>query len=160
MTEHEQRGQRRSPEVPLRIECVYLTCFRSEFSFLATTLNYSRVRMLRAESLDEADFLLTVTGATAFLSDTTFLDGTWRDALDMAAEFHPLAASLIVADPVDWQFLSDAYTRGACGVLWKPVDFIQALERIRAADQAARDRATWIEEQPLSERLRPSVLPR
>lgn len=160
MTEHDQDRSHRRPEFPPRIECVYLTCFRSEFSFLATTLHFSRVRMFRAESLDEADFLLTVTSATAFLSDTTFLDGTWRDALEMATELHPLAASLIVADPVDWQFLSDAYTRGACGVLWKPVDFIEAIERVRAADQAARDRAVWLAEQPLSGHLRPAALPR
>jgi len=46
--------------------------------------------MHRAETLDEADFLLTVTGATAFVSDVTFPDGTWRDALAMVAEVHPL----------------------------------------------------------------------
>jgi DNA-binding NtrC family response regulator len=126
---------------PERIECVFLTCFRSDYSFLATVLQYSAIRMHRAETLDEADFLLTVTGATAFLSDVTFPDGTWRDALAMVAEVHPLTPALVVAEPVDSQFLPDVYRRGACGVLWKPIDFIQALGMIRTADQAARDRA-------------------
>ncbi len=127
-----------------RIECVYLTCFRSEFAFLATVLQYSGIRMLHADSLDEADFLLTVTGAGTFLCDVTFADGTWRDALDMAAQTHRRTASLIVAEPVDKPFLSDAFTRGACAVLWKPFDFIQAIDRIRTLDQAAQDRAAWL----------------
>jgi DNA-binding NtrC family response regulator len=126
---------------PERIECVFLTCFRSDYSFLASVLQYSGIRMHRAETLDEADFLLTVTSGTAFLSDVTFPDGTWRDALAMLAEVHPLTPALVVADPVDWQFLTDAYSRGACGVLWKPIDFIQAIQMIRTADQAAHDRA-------------------
>ncbi len=151
MTEHEQydilRDRRPQRE---RIGCVFLTCIRSDFSFLATTLRYSGIRMLRAESLDEADFMLTVTGGSVFLSDITFPDGTWRDALYMASEMHPRAASLIVADPVDHPFLSDAYARGACGVIWKPFDFSQAIEMIRAIDQAVRDRAIWLAESSVS----------
>ena len=45
--------------------------------------------MHRAENVDEADFLLTATGGTAFLSDVTFPDGTWRDAIDMLAAVVP-----------------------------------------------------------------------
>jgi DNA-binding NtrC family response regulator len=147
MTGHERHSVYREPELPGgRIECVFLTCFRPEFSSLATILQYSGVRMLRADSLDEADFLLTVTGGTAFLSDVTFPEGTWRDALHMAAEMHPRVPSLIVADPVDWPFLSDAFERGACGVLWKPFDSTQALEMILVLHQAARDRAVWLAE--------------
>ncbi len=127
-----------------RIECVYLTCFCSEFAFLATVLQYSGIRMLHADSLDEADFLLTVTGAGTFLCDVTFADGTWRDALYMAAQTHRHTASLIVAEPVDKPFLSDAFTRGACAVLWKPFNFTQAIDRIRTLDQAAQDRAAWL----------------
>jgi DNA-binding NtrC family response regulator len=136
MTEHEQQSD--------RIECVYLTCFRSEFSLLATVLQYSRIRMMRADSLDEADFMLTVTGAGTFLCDVTFADGTWRDALYMAAQTHHHTASLIVADPVDEPFLADAFTRGACAVLWKPFDFMQTIDRIRTLDQAAQDRVAWL----------------
>jgi DNA-binding NtrC family response regulator len=127
-----------------RIECVYLTCFRPEFSSLATVLQYSGIHMLHADSLDEADFILTVTGAGVFLCDVTFPDGAWRDALYMAAQTHRHTASLIVAEPVDKPFLSDAFARGACAVLWKPFDFMQAIDRIRTLDQAAHDRTTWL----------------
>ena len=132
-----------------RIECVFLTSFRSEFSFLATVLNYSGIKMRQAESVEEADFLLTVTGGTVFLSDATFAEGTWRDALEMAADVHPLVASSIVADPVDWQFVSDAFNCGACGVLWKPIDLNRVITAIRIADQAARDRAIVQNEAPV-----------
>ncbi len=131
-----------------RIECVALTCFTSEFSTWATILGYSRIRLHRAETLEEADFCLTATGATVLLTDVTFLDGTWRDALCMAADKHPLAAALVVADAVDGSVLADAYTRGACGVLWKPIDFITTIDWIRSVNQAARDRADWLAERP------------
>ena len=123
------------------IDCVFLTCFRSDYSFLATVLRYSGVRLLRAESVEEADFLLTAAGATAILSDVTFSEGTWRDVLQMATELHPLVPLLIVAEPVDVPFLSDCYTRGACGVLWKPLDYLLVIQTVQTLDQAARDRA-------------------
>jgi hypothetical protein len=129
-----------------RIECVYLTSFVSASSFLTSVLQYSGVRMHAARSLEEADFLLTVTGGTAFLADVTFFDGCWRDALDMAGLMHPLVGSLIVADPVDCPFLTGIYERGALGVLWRPFDFTREVSMIRTADQAARERCRWLEE--------------
>lgn len=137
------------PEPPARqgaVECVFLTCFRPEFASLATVLQYSGLRLERAESLEEADFLLTVTGATVLISDVTFPDGTWRDALHMATEIHPLVAPAIAADPVDWPFLADAYDRGVCDVLWKPIHFLQAIDTIESLDQAARERWLWAAE--------------
>lgn len=128
------------------IECVFLTCFRPEFASLAGVLRRSGLRLERAETVDEADFLLTVTGATVLVSDVTFPDGTWRDALHMAAEMHPLAAPAIAAEPVDWPFLADAYDRGACDVLWKPIHFLQAIYTIESLDQAARERWLWAAE--------------
>ena len=142
---------------PEHIDCVFLTGFRSDYSFLASVLQYSGVRLHRAETLEEADFLLTVTGGTVFLSDLTFPEGTWRDALAMVAEVHPLTPALVVAEPVDRQYLRDAYPRGACGVLWKPIDFTEAIRMIRTADQAAHDRAFFRAETP---RLQPPVLDR
>ncbi len=143
MTEQEPYRVSRKPASPVgdTIECVFLTCFRSAFSVLAVILQYSRIRMHQAETLEEADFLLTATASTVLVSDTLFLDGSWRDALRMAVEVHPFVASLIAADPVDSPFLSDAYSRGACGALWKPFDFSKAAHLIRSADQASRDRA-------------------
>ena len=136
-------------EVPSahRIQCVYLTCFQPEFSILAITLQYSAIRLHRAETLEEADFLLTVTGSTVLLSDVTFLDGSWQDALLMAQEVHPLVASLVVAEPFDWPFLESAYARGACGTLDKPVDFIRAIQLIRTLHEAVRDRVSLLRDE-------------
>jgi len=110
---------------------------------LATILQFSGIRAHRAETLEEADFYLTVTGATVFVTDVLFLDGNWRDALAMVAATHPVAAALVAADEVDWPFLADAYGFGACGVLWKPIEYSRAVESIRRLDQAAHDRAAW-----------------
>jgi DNA-binding NtrC family response regulator len=136
-----------------RIECVSLTSFRSDFSFVATVLQYSGIRMHHARSVEEADFLLTVTGGTVFLSDATFAEGTWRDAMQMGADFHPLVAFSIVAEPVDWEFVSGAFGCGACGVLWKPIDISEAIAAIRLADQATRDRSIVLNEAPISQVL-------
>ena len=126
-----------------RIECVFLTCFRSDFSFLATVLYYSRIRMHRAETLDEADFLLTVTSSTVLLSDMTFLDGSWREALHMVSEVHPHVAALVVADAVERPFLldSDVYALGACGILWKPLWMDRVIDLIQTASESAESRA-------------------
>jgi hypothetical protein len=122
------------------IEAVFLTCFRNEYVFLATVLQYSRIRMHRAETLEEADFLLTVSGSTVLLTDALFLDGTWRDALRMAAEMHPFTGCLVVADAADWRSLGDLYALGGCGALEKPADPIVAIRLIRTVDEAARNR--------------------
>jgi len=161
MPQSSQPRVSRLREVPdaNRIECVYLTCFRSEFSTLAIILQYSGIRMHRAETLEQADFLLTVTGSTVLLSDIAFLDGSWHDALLMAGEVHPLAASLIVADPADWPSLADAYDRGACGALLKPVDFTRTIHLIRTLHEAARDRASVLRDDSVETALlsRPSA---
>lgn len=122
------------------IEAVFLTCFRPEFSSLALILQYSSIRLHRADTLAEADFLMTVSGATVLISDLLFLDGTWRDALRMSAGIHPLAGSMVVADPADWPQIADLYEFGGCAVLWKPLDCVRAIQLIRTVDQAARDR--------------------
>jgi DNA-binding NarL/FixJ family response regulator len=122
------------------IEAVFLTCFRTECLFLSTVLQYSRIRVHRAETLEEADFLLTATGGTVLLSDLLFLDGAWHDALRMAAETHPLTGCLVVAERTDWHLLEELYMLGGCGALWKPVDATEAIHLIRTVDQAARDR--------------------
>ncbi len=123
------------------IDCVFLTCFRGDFAFLATVLYYFHIRLHRADTLEEADFLLTVTSGTVLLADVTFLDGSWREALQMISEVHPRVAALVVADAVDEPFLCDAYSLGACGILWKPLVADRAIRFIRALDEAARNRA-------------------
>jgi hypothetical protein len=132
----------RKPEQPAgdTIEAVWVTCFRSEFSALATVLQYSRIRLRRAETLEDADFMMTASGATVLLADPLFLDGGWPEALAMARESHPVAACLVVVEPDGWPRLAEVYTLGGCGILPKPVDPIEAIGVIRTADQAARDR--------------------
>jgi hypothetical protein len=122
------------------IDVVFLTCFRAELSSLALIVQYSSIRLHRAETLEEADFLMLATGATVLVSDLLFLDGTWRDALRMAAEVHPLVGSMVTADPEDWPQVADLYRCGGCSILWKPVDCLSAIDQIRTVDQAARDR--------------------
>lgn len=124
---------------------MYLTCFHSEFSFVAMVLKYAGIRLHRADTLAEADFLLAVTGATAFLTDVAFLDGLWSDALRMVSAY-ALVPPVVVADPADAPFLSDAYAHGACGVLWKPFDTTSLAQVIRTAHQAAQDRALLLSE--------------
>ena len=125
------------------IDCVFLTCFDSDFHFLANVLLGSEIRMHRAETLEQADFLLTVTGGTVLLTDVSFLDGFWDEAADMLAQFHPLVAFLVIADEVDRQFVSEAPNRGACGVLWKPLEWSRVCRSIRAAHEATEERIIW-----------------
>ncbi len=124
----------------LYIDCVVLTSFDSEFSFLRNVLRPSGIRMHHAESLEKADFLLTVTESTVLLSDVTFMDGSWESALGLLHDNHSLVTMLVIADRVDRPFLTDLFTRGACGVLWKPFDFETARKRIRAVHEASKER--------------------
>lgn len=128
------------------INCVYLTSFGAESTSLTTICRYSGIRLIRATDLGDADFLLTVTGATVFLCDVIFADGDWRDALAMAAARHASAAALIVADPVDRPFLAGAHTLWSCGIVWRPFDFIKAIDAVQIANQASRDRIAWLAE--------------
>jgi DNA-binding NtrC family response regulator len=125
------------------IDCVFLTCFESDFQFLANVLPGSGIRMHRAETLEQADFLLTVTGGTVLLTDVSFLDGFWDEAADMLAQSHPLVAFLVIADEVDRQFVSGALHHGACGVLWKPLEWDQLRRFIRVAHEATEERTIW-----------------
>lgn len=123
------------------IDCVCLTCFESSFLFFASLLRSTRIRLHRAETLSEAGFLLTVTGATVLLTDIVFLDGSWRDAVELLAGFHPRVEPVVIAEPIDAPFVSDALERGACAVIWKPFDFTCLRRLIQAADEASANRA-------------------
>jgi DNA-binding NtrC family response regulator len=102
--------------------------------------------LYHAESLDEAGFLLTVTGSTVLLADVLFEDGSWRNALRMLEDHHPLVPMLVIADRVDWPFLNDLFERGACGVIWKPFDFDAIRKQIRSLHEASRERRAWQDE--------------
>jgi DNA-binding NtrC family response regulator len=135
-------GERQSQLEPrFGIDCVVLTCFKSDFGFYSNLYRNSGIRMRRAETIDQADFLLTVTNGTVLLTDVVFLDGSWRDAVEMVMHVHPLVASVVIADKVDKEYVSDALGCGAFAVLWKPLPLLQLHRLIEAADDAARERA-------------------
>ena len=122
------------------IESVFLTSFEGAYTYFANILRYSEIHMHHARSIEEADFLLTVTGSTVLLTDIIFTEGTWADVLAMALEIHPLVAALVVADDVDRDFVSEALNHGACGILWKRLGLDQTGRMIRAAHEAACER--------------------
>jgi DNA-binding NtrC family response regulator len=126
---------------PETIDCVFVTCFTAEFSFLATLLRHSRVRLRRAETLEQADFLLMVTEGTVLLCDAVFLDGSWSDCAEMLARCHPRVSLLVLADEADGAFVRDAVGRGACAVSWKPLRYPELRGMIEAACEAAAHRA-------------------
>jgi AmiR/NasT family two-component response regulator len=102
--------------------------------------------MHHAESVDQADFLLTVTESTVLLSDVIFVDGFWRRALSVLGDSHPLVTMLVIADPVDRPFLRDLFNRGACGIVWKPFQFEEVRRLIRVVHEASRERRALHEE--------------
>jgi DNA-binding NtrC family response regulator len=140
-----QPGRRKQP-IDLYINCVVLSSFQSEFTFLQNVFRLTGIRMHHAESLDEADFLLTVTESTVLLVDTVFADGSWQSALSLIRDRFPLVTMVVIADPVDRPFLRDLYGRGACGIIWKPFDFDEARKLIRAVHGASKERRALREE--------------
>jgi DNA-binding NtrC family response regulator len=140
--------------VDLYINCVVLSPFHSEFTFLHNVFRLTGIRMHHAESLVQAEFLLTVTGSTVLLVDVIFADGTWRTALDLFRDSYPLVTTLVMADPADRPFLKDLFHCGACGILWKPFQFDGVRRLIRAAHGASRERQALREEA-----LREEILP-
>jgi DNA-binding NtrC family response regulator len=130
----------------LYVHCVVLSSLRSEFTFLKNVFRLTGLRMHYAETLEEADFLLTVTDSTVLLSDVLFEGGCWQAALQMLHERHQLVPMLVIADPADRPFLKDLFERGACGVVWKPVDFDAARKLIRTLHEASKERRLWLEE--------------
>jgi DNA-binding NtrC family response regulator len=146
---------RQKPSIDYFIDCVVLSSFEGESSFLRNVFRTDGIRVHHAASISEADFLLTVTGSTVLLSDVIFAGGYWQSAIDLLSKGHPLVTMLVIADPVDREFLSDIYSRGACGVIWKPFQFHSVTKLLRAAHEASRERRTLLEES-LSRMPRPA----
>jgi DNA-binding NtrC family response regulator len=93
-----------------------------------------------------ADFLLLATHGTVLVTDTTFLDGSWEDALAMTAQVHPLVATLICADLVDREFMASAQERGAFDVLWRPIELERLRPSIWTAHEVTVERRLWLAE--------------
>ena len=128
------------------VDCVFLSCFDHNARFFASMLGQGGIRLHLACTVEMADFLLLATRGTVLLSDTTFLDGSWEDALAMTRTVHPLVATVICADLVDSEFVAMAQERGAFEVLWRPVELEQLRSRIRAADELTGERRLWLAE--------------
>lgn len=118
-------------------DCVFLTCFSFEFEFVAAVLRYSGVRFHRAETLEQADFLLIVTGARVLLCDAVFLDGCWVDCADMLRHVHPGVSLIVVAAEVDRPYVAGATTDHASQVFWKPLRVNELRQIVREVRQAA-----------------------
>jgi DNA-binding NtrC family response regulator len=127
------------------VDCVFLSCFEHNVLFVASILGQG-IRVHHADTVEMADLLLLATGGTVLLADTTFLDGSWEDALAMAGSVHPLVSTLICADPVDREFIASAQERGAFDVLWRPIELDRLRASIWTAHEATVERSLWVAE--------------
>jgi hypothetical protein len=67
----------------------FLSCFDHNVRFFASMLSLGGIRVHRACTVEAADFLLLATRGTVLVMDTTFLDGSWGDALAMIGKYIP-----------------------------------------------------------------------
>ncbi len=128
------------------VGCVFLSCFDQSVRFFASMLSLEDIQIYSASTVEMADFLLLATGGTVLVSDTTFLDGSWEDALAMIQTHHSGVATLICADPIDRQFVASATERGAFEVLWRPIELPRLRSSILAAHERAVERCMWLAE--------------
>ena len=135
------------------VDCVFLSCFDHNALFLASMLGQGGIRLHRAHTLEMADFLLLATRGTVLVLDTTFLDGSWEDALALTAQVHPLVTTLICADLVDRGFVASARERGAFDVLWRPIELERLRPRIWTAHEATVERCLWLAEREYERRF-------
>ena len=101
-------------------ECVYLTSSEYDFRNASLSLGAAGILLHRAAILEQAEFLLGVTGAGVLLSELEFLDGNWRDAKGMLSQCHPEAALLVSVSQADERILTEVLERGGHGVILKP----------------------------------------
>ena len=128
------------------VDCVFLSCFDHNAKFFASMLGQGGIRLQRAHTAEMADFLLLATRGTVLVLDTTFLDGSWEDALVMIGQVHPLVATLISADLVDRESIAGARERGVLDVLWMPIELDQLRSSIWTAHEASVERRLWLAE--------------
>ena len=128
------------------VDCVFLSCFDQNVLFYAAMLGQGGIRLHRAHTVEMADFLLLATHGTVLVTDTTFLGGSWEDALAMTAQVHPLVATLICADLVDREFIVSAQERGAFDVLWRPIELERLRPSIWTAHEVTVERRLWLAE--------------
>jgi DNA-binding NarL/FixJ family response regulator len=135
------------------VECVVFTPSYSEFSFLKNICGCVGIRMHHASTVEQTDFLLIATEASVVVFDAALPDCTWRCAVRLIADHHPLVAMLVIADTVERPLLQDAFSLGVCGVIWKPIQLDTVSNLIRTAHQAWEDRRWLWEELAMTTRV-------
>ena len=139
------------------VDCVVLSCFEHDVLFFRSMLGQAGIRLHRAETVEQADFLLLANAATVLLSDTAFLDGSWESSLAMARDAHPLVAVLVCAAAVDRDFVALAPNCGALGIYWKPLELARLREAILGAHEVSLERMLWRAEKEYEFRLKHNV---
>jgi DNA-binding NtrC family response regulator len=128
------------------VDCVFLSCFDNNALFFTSMLGQGGIRLHHACTLEMADFLLLATRATVLVMDTTFLDGSWEDALSMTRRLHPLVASLICVDPIDGELIASAQELGGLGALRMPIELERLRSTIWNAHTVTVERRLWLSE--------------
>jgi DNA-binding NarL/FixJ family response regulator len=131
----------RTTEKPSHVHCVFLTCFDYYFEVFSGLLRHANIRMHLAATLEQADFLLTVTDATVLLCDTAFLDGTWDKAAGMLADVHPNVALVVMMDELDKSLRGPALDHGVCHLVSKPLRMSELRQAIQLAHTEAQEGA-------------------
>lgn len=122
------------------IDCIFLTCLDDDFDLFKGLLRVSGIRMHRANTVEEADFLLTVTEATVLITDTLFLDGTWNIAAGMISSFHPSVSLLITAEECDRDSVAGRPAGAIHDLVARPMRLTQLRQAIQSAHRATEGR--------------------
>jgi DNA-binding NtrC family response regulator len=133
-----RRGSSATVEPKTGIDCVFLTCLDDDFDLFGGLLRVSGIRLHRADTVEVADFLLTVTEATVLLSDMLFLDGAWDTAADMIGSFHPGVSLLIALDERTSELPSGALRRAVYELVSRPMRLTPLRQAIQAAHRASQ----------------------
>jgi response regulator of citrate/malate metabolism len=103
-----------------RFSCVYLTSCSQAADLASTLAAAAQIRILRANSLDNAKARLLATKARVILVDVSFEKGEWEDAVRMAARLPLRVALVLVSRFVDHRLWIDALEGGAYDVIFEP----------------------------------------
>jgi hypothetical protein len=115
------------------IECVFLTSSHADVAAVARLVSASGIRIHHARTLEQADFMLLVSGAKVLLADA---GAAWSEAQDMLARVHP-GTELVLA-VADW---SESWADAAYEVVQKPFGAEELKRTLTNAHAVARARS-------------------
>ena len=98
------------------------------------------IRIHSADTLERAEFLLIVTGATVVLSDALFLDGSWEEAANLVERLHPRVGLVVVLPAEDSIARAEASSGRLRAVIEKPLRMGALRVAIQAAHKCALKR--------------------